>query len=72
MKFFKTEELHDLRIILKSGGTIITKRVRDWKFSPTSYKVVWANVKDANIATLNPEQVEAVEILKRRTNIIWG
>ena len=72
MKRIKFEELHDLRIIMKSGASIVTKKVRHWSFSATSYSVKWPSVRHQNIGHIDPSEIAAVEIIKRRWNFFWG
>lgn len=67
----KFEELHDLRIILKGGGSIITKNVRDWKFGENQFNVKWPKKDMQNIAWIDPTEIAGVEILKRKLRIRW-
>jgi hypothetical protein len=68
----KIEELHDLRIIMKSGAAIVTKGVRHWEFSTTSWKLKWANGKNANVSWIDPSEIAAVEILARKKRLVWS
>jgi len=68
----KLEELHDLRIILKGGGTIITKNVRDWKFGPDSYTIKWPKKSQQNIGWIDPKEIAGVEIIKRKLRLCGG
>ena len=68
----KFEELHDLRIILKGGGSIITKNVRDWKFGEDGYNVKWPKKSQQNIAWIDPKEIAGVEIIKRKLRLCRG
>lgn len=68
---FKIEELHDLKIVFKSGAFIVTKRVIDYNFSSTSYNIKWHNKKNHNIVRIDPSEIVAIVCVKKHKVILW-
>lgn len=65
------EEIHKLRVFLKSGQSFVLKGVRNWEFSTSGYKFTHTNRKYRNIARLPVDSIEAVVIIGRHKEIFW-
>jgi hypothetical protein len=64
---FKIVKSYDLRIILKSGASLIAKNVSSWTFGKNTWNIKW--LEFSNISLLENEEIAAVEIVKIRRKL---